>query len=243
MTTPNIKDETRKLIELQELDKQVFTLSKEKAGHPDILENLLREFETQKMKLKSLEESKQKFTLKQKEKEMDLATKEENIKKAQGQLGQLKTNKDYQTKLAEIEGLRTDKSVIEEDILKLMDEVDAIKKTIEEEKRGVDTAEHTYMEKKNCVLDRGREIDATLKDMGGKRRVAAGVIDKKVLEQYEHILHGRDGLALVKVADHSCNGCFMKVPHQVINEIKMHERLITCETCSRILYLEEDALL
>jgi predicted nucleic acid-binding Zn-ribbon protein len=34
----------------------------------------------------------------------------------------------------------------------------------------------------------------------------------------------------------------MHVPHQVINEIKMHDRLIFCENCARILYLQEDVL-
>lgn len=240
MTQPNIKDETRKLVALQDLDKKIYDLTREKVEQPGILEGIQKDFDTKKAKFKALEEARQKTQLKQKEKEMELGTKEEGIKKSQGQLGQLKTNKDYQTKLAEIEGLKADKSIIEEDILKYMDEIDVLKKEVDAEKKALENEEKVFGEKKNVVLLRGKEIEGALKDFEGKRKILADSVDKKILERYEHILHGKEGMALAKVLNTSCSGCFMTVPHQVVNEIKMHERLITCGICSRILYLEED---
>lgn len=142
--------------------------------------------------------------------------------------------------MSEIESLKADKSLIEEEILKLMDEIDILKNGVDEERKSLVTEEKTYNDKKNTVAGRAKEIEAGLKDLEGKRKILSDSIDKKILEKYEHILHGKDGLALVKIQDSSCNGCFMKVPHQVVNEIKMHDRLITCGTCARILYLEED---
>jgi predicted nucleic acid-binding Zn-ribbon protein len=240
LATPNIKDELRKLVELQEIDKKIFAFKKEKTESPKILEDLQKDFDQKKAKLKSLEESKQKLLLKQKEKEGELAVKEENIKKSQSQLGQLKTNKDYQTKLTEIEGFKADKSIIEEEILKLMDEVDLIKQAVDTEKINVTNEEKNYNEKKNVLINRLKEIETSLAQFEGKRKILSATVDKKILGHYEHILYGKDGLALVMVKNNSCHGCFMHVPHQVINEIKMHEHLVICETCSRILYLEED---
>lgn len=240
MSTPNIKEETRKLVELQEIDKKIFTLTREKGENPKILDALQKEFEAKKAQLKSLEENKQKLLLKQKEREGELGTKEENIKKSNSQLGQLKTNKDYQTKLAEIQSFKADKSIIEEEVLKMMDEIDTLKKDIESEKKNLESEEKVFNEKKAAVNNRTKEIDLSLKDLEGKRKILAGSVDKKIYDRYEYILRGKDGLALVKVANNSCQGCFMHVPPQVINEIKMHEHLITCEICARILYLEED---
>lgn len=235
-----IKEETRKLVELQEIDSQIFDLNKEKAEHPRILQSLQENFDFKKANLRSLEENKQQQQMKQKEYEIELGTKEENIKKSQSQLGQLKTNKDYQIKLTEIESFKADKSIIEEKILKLMDEIDGFSKNIEAEKEVLKTEEKKYIEEKNNISNRSKDIDAKLDDLQGKRKILSSSIHKKILEQYEHILAGKEGFAIVKVKDNSCNGCYMKVPHQVINEIKMHERLVTCEICSRILYLEED---
>ena len=64
-------------------------------------------------------------------------------------------------------------------------------------------------------------------------------IDPKILSQYERILSNRDGLAIVAVKGDSCKGCNMLVPPQVVNLIKMYERIVTCEICNRILYVEE----
>ncbi len=238
----NVKEEVQKLIKLQEVDKDIFSLSKEKAGQPQILEVLTKDFDAKKANLAALEENKKKLQLKQKEKEGELGSKEENIKKSNSQLGQLKTNKEYQAKLAEIESLKADKSIYEEEILKLMVETDAVKTQIDEEKKRLQEEEKKFNEGKNKISSRTKEIDGLLKDLEGKRRMIASSIDKKFLASYEHILHGKEGLAMVKVKDDSCQGCFMHVPPQVINEIKMHERLITCEICARILYLEEDLM-
>lgn len=236
----NVREELAQLVQLQDLDSQIFSLKKEKMGQPRQLEEIQAALDAFKAKLKSLEETKQKQQLKQKEKEMELGTKEEAIKKSQSQLGQLKTNKDYQAKLTEIESFKADKSLIEEDILRLMDDLDMTKKFIDEEKHVVETEEKSCNEKKNLIHNRTKDIDAQLQNFEGKRKILIDAIDKKSLSYYEHILHGKDGLALVKVQNNSCQGCNMHVPPQVINEIKMYERLITCEMCARILYLEED---
>ena len=37
----------------------------------------------------------------------------------------------------------------------------------------------------------------------------------------------------------ACGGCNMNLPPQVINEIMMKKNLIFCESCARILYIEE----
>lgn len=236
----NIKEEIVNLVQLQTIDTEIFALKKELSGHPQILKDIQSGLEAFKAKLKNLEETKQKLQLKQKEKEIELATREESIKKAQAHLGQLKTNKDYQTKLREIESFKADKSLIEEDTLNLMEEIDVLKSSIDAERNVVATEEKNSGEQKNALSARGQDIEARLQNLTGKRKILADTIDKKILERYEHILHGKEGMALVRVQENSCQGCFMHVPPQVINEIKMHERLITCEMCARILYLEED---
>lgn len=239
MSTPDISAELKKLVELQGLDKRIFDLKQKRGEVPVLLERLHKAFEDKKTNYKSLESNLQKMQLKQKEKEGDLGAKEEGIKKTQSQLGVLKTNKEYQAKLAEIESLKADKSVIEEEILRLMDEIEAAKKALDEEKKVLAGEEKVYSEEKRAVEEQAKDTDASLQAEEGKRQIAAAGIDKKILQAYEHILHGRGGVALVQVSNNSCEGCHMRVPHQVINEIKMYNRLITCENCNRILYLEE----
>jgi predicted nucleic acid-binding Zn-ribbon protein len=242
LATPNIKEDIKKLVELQGMDKKIFDAKRELAEAPKVIVALESDFESKKANLKAIEEKRQKLILFQKQKEGDLAAKEEGIKKAQGQLGLLKTNKDYQAKLAEIEGLKADKSLIEEEVLRTMDEIDGSKGPIEAEKTKLATEEKAFQEKKSQISHRTKDLEAQVNNLEGQRKVLSSSVDKKILERYEHILPAKEGVALVRVAHNSCQGCFMHVPHQVINEIQMHDRLIVCENCARILYLEEDVL-
>ena len=45
MATPNIKEEIRKLVSLQEVDKKVYVLTKEKAELPKQLDEIQKELE------------------------------------------------------------------------------------------------------------------------------------------------------------------------------------------------------
>ena len=77
-----------------------------------------------------------------------------------------------------------------------------------------------------------------------EREGQVGGIEEDLLARYEKIKEGREGLALVPVKGDACQGCFTKLPPQVINEIMQSRRVIICERCSRILYIsdsEEDA--
>ena len=78
-----------------------------------------------------------------------------------------------------------------------------------------------------------------MSQLDAQRKQALVAIEPKILSQYERILASRDGLAIVTVKGNSCGGCNMFVPPQVINLIKMYERIITCETCNRMLYINE----
>ena len=63
-------------------------------------------------------------------------------------------------------------------------------------------------------------------------------MDPPALSQYERILERKEGSALVPVRGNACSGCNMVLPPQAINEVQMNTRLIPCESCARILYIE-----
>ena len=45
--------------------------------------------------------------------------------------------------------------------------------------------------------------------------------------------------AVVPIRSEQCSGCHMKVSQNLINEVRRGLKLMTCESCSRIVYLEE----
>jgi hypothetical protein len=175
-----------------------------------------------------------------KDKEGELAAKEEATRKLQAQLYSLKTNKEYQTMLHQIQDSKADASVIEDKILQLFDACDKISKDIDKEKNRLNDEEKVFAAQKQQVEMRIKEIDGRLLMLQAQRKQTTPLIDAKILSQYERILSNRDALAIVGVKHNSCLGCNMHVPPQVINLIQMYEHIITCEMCNRILYIPDE---
>ena len=238
--TVSIKEQVRILVQMQERDSKIYALLKEKEELPAEISRLQNIFEDKKAALKSLEEKEKSLAVRRKEEELELAIKEENIRKLNTQLASLKTNKEYQTMLGQIAGLKTDASLLEEEILKMMDGQDALKAEAVGEKTRLAEEENKFKEEKRKIDQRLKEIEWAINDLTAKRSQLIPSLDKHIFSSYERILKGRGGLALVKIKDYSCQGCYIAVTPQVVNEIKMQDKMITCESCARILYLEED---
>jgi len=240
VSPPSVLDQIRKLVEIQKLDAQIYDIRKELKEKPALLEQLKQEFEAQKANLNTLEEKSKAVQVSRKSLEGDLMAKEEAIAKANMQLSQIKTNKEYTAKLSEIENIKADKSMIEEKILISYDDVDKIKADIEKEKGILDQKSKKYQSSKQEIEGHIKELEDRLKVLQSQRKQITPDIEKELLNRYEKILVNKEGLAIVPVEGTSCGGCFMNVPAQIINEMKMHDKLIYCEMCSRILYLKED---
>lgn len=236
----NLKDQIRKLVELQVMDEEIFRFIRELREKPAELEALKTEFESKKVTLKILEDKLKAIQVVQKEFELDLKVKEEGISKADGSLSLLKTNKEYQARLLEIENLKADKSIVEEKILLGYDEVDAARRALEIEKATVIQYEKEFNAKKKQVDDDVAVINDQLKVKESQRARIAPEVRPDCLSRYERVLKNKDGLGIVKVVDHTCGGCFMHLTEQVLNELKKYEQIIACDMCARILYLADD---
>jgi uncharacterized protein len=236
----DLKKQLSLLIQLQALDTQIYGLNAEKSVKPHEIETLKTAFEVEKANLANLEKVQLDFQKQKADKELELASKEESARKLQTQLYQLKTNKEYNTMLQQIQDAKADASTVEDRILEAMDKLEKAKKDIDEERKTLQQKEQVFTEEKKKIEIRIKEIDDRLAQLDSQRKQLIPDIDKKMLSQYERILRSRDGLAIVTVKNNTCSGCNMFVPAQVINLIQMYERIITCEVCNRILYIDDD---
>ena len=174
--------------------------------------------------------------IKRKNKEGDLEAKEGVIKKYQIQLYQVKTNKEYQSLQKEIETLKADNSVLEEEILQIMEAFDQKKKDLGKQKEGLALAEAELAREEIRITHEIEEIEKEFSVLKEKRQGVVPELDRKLFEKYDRILVGKEGLALVPIEGDSCGGCHIHLPPQVINEVQLQERVVICENCSRILY-------
>lgn len=239
MSDLNLKAQIQQLSRLQEFDSRIYTLKREKEEKPQEIKALEMSFEQKKQSLSVLEKKLLDLQKLRKDRELDEASKQENSRKLQGQLYSLKTNREYQAMLQQIEDAKADISMMEDKILEALDQIDQVKAEADQEKLKLKEEEKTFLSLKNAINDRIKEIDGLLAQQEALRTRILPAIDPKLLVQYERILQNRDGLAIVAVTHESCQGCNLTTPPQVVNLIKMYEHIVVCESCNRMLYVEE----
>ena len=133
MASMDLKTQIINLVRLQELDSEIYALGSEKAAKPQEIKAIETTFELKKQNLVVLEKKSLDLQKQRKEKELELATNAEGVKKLSGQLFSLKTNKEFQTMQQQIADAQADGAVIEEKILIFFEESDKIKAQIDSE--------------------------------------------------------------------------------------------------------------
>ena len=231
-----VNEQIKILVELQKIDSEIYRTRRELASIPEQQKKIEQDFEKNKAGFQASEAALKILQMKQKEKEGELQSKEEKIKKLQSQLYQLKSNKEYSTMEFEIKALKADDSLLEEEIIGFLDQVEQAKSAIAKEKEVLAGHDKKTKEELEVLKKRAVELEAHMRNDEDERKKYLPTIEPKLLAQYEKILKNREGLAIVPVRNQSCGGCHIGLPPQVVNEIHLQDKLIVCEECARILY-------
>ena len=188
MVGTSVRDQIKRLVELQKIDAEFYEVQNSLKEKPLKVEQLKDAFEQKKGGFHQLEESLKKKQLERKEREGDLQAKEAEIAKTNAHLSLLKTNKEYKAKLTEIESLKADKSIIEEKILILFDEIDNVQAQCQREKDVVAQEEKKFLEEKNKIENDVKQLEDRVKVLAAQRDQKAKEVGVKFLTQYERIL-------------------------------------------------------
>jgi hypothetical protein len=153
----------------------------------------------------------------------------------------IKNIKELQALQREIDQSKQNNSVIEEDLIKLMEELEghsANLKLKEEELRGL---EEQSAAKRSEIEGQLAQIEQAVADVSKGRQDLATRLAADLIGRYELIFSRRGGTAVVEVLGGICQGCYMNIPPQLYNEIMKAERLHLCPSCNRILYYKQAA--
>ena len=224
-----------KLLELQIADKEIRKLRDEVAALPKrvaVIEQKLAgtraHLEKVRVAAKGDEANRKKF--------------EANIKDLQGKISKyrdqsldVKTNEQYKALLHEIQFAEQEVRHNEDRILEVMVNVDAREKEVKaaEAEFKAETAE--IEKEKEEARKVAAEDEKKLSEWNAKRDALRHEISEDVLRQYERVAKFR-GSGLAEVRDHKCMGCQVMLRPQTYNEVRNGEKVMVCESCSRIYY-------
>lgn len=233
-----MNEQLKLLVELQKLDTEIINKNKQIQQIP---RKLSASDKSLKEAQKKVDEAKGRLDDAEKEKrEKDLALKENNdhIEKLKERTSAIKDNKAYNAHIKEIESTERSSSKIEEDILKLMDELETRKAALKDKEDALKAEEARAGEAKKKLETEVAQAKQELEEMFSGRAKYRTPLDKDLYNEYMNLLKSKDGLAVAQVRHEVCGGCNMNIMPQLFVEIKKQEKIHYCPQCGRFLYAE-----
>jgi predicted nucleic acid-binding Zn-ribbon protein len=166
-----------------------------------------------------------------------------NIKKYEGQLNEVKNNREYDAISKEIEIQGLDIQVSEKKIKEYGFEI--VTKTQIYEKAVADLeGRQNDLDVKKAELDTiTAETQKDEQELTSLAEKAKDGIEERLLIAYTRLRqNAKNGLAVVTIQRDSCSGCFNQIPPQRQSDIRQRKKIIVCEHCGRILVDEQMAL-
>src|SRR5438105_14174668 len=223
------------LLQLQEADREIRRLNEEVAALPKRvaaieakLAGTKAELDAAKASVKADEASRRKY-------ETAIQDLQGKISKYRDQSLDVKTNDQYKALLHEIQFAEQEIRLNEDRILEVMDNVEARDKEVKaaEAELKAETAE--IEKEKEDARKVTAEDQKKLSEWNAKRDGLRQGISEDILRQYERVAKFR-GTGLAEVRDHKCMGCQVMLRPQTYNEVRNGEKVMICESCSRIDY-------
>lgn len=235
-----MKEQLELLWELQKIDLDLKSIKEDRDRIPKELKRL---DEKQKIEKEKIQKEKEKIELLEKErrqKEGHLNVGQDKIKRTEGRMFEVKTNKEYQALLSEIETLKEEKSRAEEEILQLLDEIDELKKKLLHREKEVAITLGKIEGERKKIQERMTHSELLWKRQMERGEVLTKQLNSNLFKLYNTLKEKRQGVGVVSVKKETCQGCFVNIPPQMFIEVQKNNQRIQCPNCNRILYWDGD---
>lgn len=220
---------------LQSVDIQIYDLYNEKIQLEEALKKDEEEYKETENRISELNKQYEQLELEKRAKEAEIQQTNEMIKRWDTRLKEAKSGREYQAFMREISSAKRDIDEMENVVLKIMEELEKIDKSRDEEKNKSTEIEKRLNETSQQKKDKISNLEDKLRELEIQKNDIAKSVTPSVLSLYEQIKKHRD-IAIVEVKKGICQGCHMNIPPQLFNEVIMNNRIILCPHCQRILY-------
>jgi predicted nucleic acid-binding Zn-ribbon protein len=232
----NIKEQIDILIKLQKIEIESDDIKSKLSGVSNKLDSFdaeLKEFEQSIIDEESLLND---LSKKYRSYDSDAQTSLALIKKSPEKLRAVKTNREYQSILKEMEELKAKNSQAEDEMLLALDHIDETEKNISVKKDEYSRVKERVNSDKETIMrevEYGKERLAKLEAEWNS--ISIGV-EPELLKRYMMVKQRVKGIAIASVVKSVCSGCNMNLPPQMYNELQRCDSLKFCPNCQRIIY-------
>jgi predicted nucleic acid-binding Zn-ribbon protein len=236
-----VKAELAQLIALQQADNRIKQLTANLNAIPQRRAEIEREFDERASEIKELEARRDAARQARRQFELEIEDNKTKAARAERNLMASRKTEDYTAAIREADIARKQIAKLEEQILEQMVAIEETDAALAE--RAPET------ERLRAELDTNLAAFAQLikdeeTELAQRRRERAQMqqeVPAATLKTYDRLVSRiRDGVAVAEVRNGACASCFMSVRPQALSDIRLGETVVTCEHCTRILFIETE---
>ena len=229
---------TKLIINLHKIDKRLDLIHESKGELPSLInekENKIKEIKESILlsvnKIEDLVNDKSSIDL-------NINEYKDLIEKYNKQIFQVKSNKEYDALLKEIDHIEEKNKELLESINNINDEIkenEESKNDFEEKISKMEESLNSNREELNVVsVETKTEENTLLKE---KNKILKDIKDEAFLKQYGD---NNSGSILESISRGSCDNCYSSLPDQLLLDIKKGNKLFLCPDCGIYLYFDNN---
>ena len=234
-----MREEINRLMDLQTIDRQLQELEQSLSSIAGRVDQLRGENQTNQAELDRLTDQDKEITAARKKAERELAEGEVRIRNKRMRLTLVRNDKELQALTHEIESLKETNQRLESELLTSMEGGDTRTARIKELTEALAKGRTDLAAAEKEIAAEVEELKSSIGKTRKSREKVAQNVEVNLLARYQMIFSRRAGVAVALAKGGTCQGCRMRLPPQLYNEIQKHLQIHFCPACQRILHYEE----
>ena len=236
-----MREEINRLMDLQVIDRQLQELEQSLSSIAGRVDQLRDENKNYQAEFDRLTEQDKEISATRKKAERELAEGEVRIRNKRMRLTLVRNDKELQALTHEIETLKETNQRLETELLTSMEGADVRTARIKELTEAIAKGRVDLTAAEKEIAAEVEELKGNISKTRKAREKIAENVDPRLLSRYQMIFSRRAGVAVALAKGGTCQGCRMRLPPQLYNEIQKHLQIHFCPNCQRVLYYEQPA--
>jgi predicted nucleic acid-binding Zn-ribbon protein len=229
----------KKLLDLQSVDQEVSSLTKDIDSLPAEEAKRRRKLEEVARPATARRNRFLKTELVARAREKAIRGSDDEIKRLNERLNLVRNNAEYQATLFQIEAVRKDRDVMQEECLKLIDSVEQQRVDLTSAEQVV-AGERQVLDEFLAEAEKLRQSRAgAIAEARARRQALTEGIPENLLREYDGLFKTRDGMGVCAVENGYCQGCYNKITMNDTARLLGKSTIVNCGSCQRILYMSQ----
>ena len=160
------------------------------------------------------------------------------------QMYQVKSNREYEALLSEIDHLNNENSNILDELKEFDSEIQNINASIDDNNENIEKFSKELSNKEIQLNEANSQIGKEEKELEKDRELFIKDLsnDESLMNLYNDKKEENDGLAFAEINRDCCENCYSNLPPQSIIDARNRKDLVLCPSCSILLYIDEENL-